>query len=244
MAKAWHYAWQGKSEGPVDAPMMGDLIRAGRVRAETLVWSEGMGEWERADQHFPFAKPLSPEPLAGPPPLGNAAPPLHGAPPHHSAPARSFLEAVQVCFQKYATFRGRASRSEYWFFQLFILLGTLLTSLLEGGMGRDGQVISGLFSLATFLPSLSAAVRRLHDTNHSGWWIGAFYLSLIPVSLVVGFIAASLTPHGSESAILGVVTVALAVLALAYTILILVFLVSRGTPGPNRFDQAASKRIG
>ena len=229
MAKAWHYAWQGKSEGPVDDMAMQDLIRAGRVRAETLVWAEGMAEWEPASRHFGFAPPpLSPPNT--PPPMPHHA--VSGAAPYHGAPARSFPEAVKVCFQKYATFKGRASRSEFWWFQLFILGLSLLGSVLEAGMGHDGQAISGLFALATFLPALSVQVRRLHDTNRSGWWIGGFYLVALPVIFLVTFASVAMGPDqgpGAGLLVLGGVAIA------AYAIAMLVFMVQRGTSGPNRF---------
>lgn len=228
MSESWHYAWRGKSEGPVSAEAMADLIRAGRVRADTLVWREGMANWEAARSHFGFAKSA---PTPPPMPAYAAA---SASVNYQAAPARSFTEAIKVCFQNYATFRGRASRSEYWWFQLFVFLLSGLGSLLEGGMGGDGQALSGLFAIATFLPNLSVSVRRLHDTNRSGWWIGGFYLGLIPAGFVIGIIAAlgEATAPGAGGAFAG----ALLLLGiLAYAIAMIVFMVSRGTPGPNRF---------
>ena len=75
----------------------------------------------------------------------------------------TFQESIRVCFSKYADFNGRAGRSEYWWFILFIVIVSLATSMV-------GSVLSGLFSLGTLLPSIAAATRRLHDTNRSGWW--------------------------------------------------------------------------
>ena len=243
MAKAWHYAWAGKSEGPVEDLAIRDLIRAGRIKADTLVWAEGMADWERADRHFAFA----PQPLAATPPLPPGPPAMpgtarfagagsRGAGVSGAAPARSFGEAVKVCFQNYATFRGRASRSEYWWFFLFCILLGFVGGFLEAAMGRDGAVLSGLASLATFLPSLSVTVRRLHDTGRSGWWIGGFYLALLPVGLGIGLLAAAAeaaggAPDATALGLLGLVSL----LILGYGIAIFVFLCSRGTPGPNRF---------
>ncbi len=232
MAKAWHYAWQGKSEGPVDALAMQDLIRAGRVRAETLVWAEGMAEWEPASRHFGFAPPSSAAAPGTPPPMPRGG---STATPCPAAPTRSFLGAVKVCFQKYATFKGRASRSEFWWFQLFIFLLSLLGSVLEGGMGHDGQALSGLFALATFLPALSVQVRRLHDTNRSGWWIGGFYLVALLVVVVGTAAGVAIAPGQDPSGVLFALG-GLALIAFgAYAIAMLVFMVQRGTPGPNRF---------
>ena len=73
----------------------------------------------------------------------------------------SFTESVKtVLFQKYATFKGRASRSEYWWFALFMFL--------TGIIGLLGEIINGIISLLIFIPSIAVTVRRLHDTNHSG----------------------------------------------------------------------------
>nr|WP_295769502.1 DUF805 domain-containing protein [Rhodoferax sp.] len=83
----------------------------------------------------------------------------------------TFQESVKVCFSKYVDFGGRATRSEYWWFFLFIVLVSLAASLVS-------NMLSGLFSLATLLPSIAAATRRLHDTNRSGWWQ---LIALVPV---------------------------------------------------------------
>lgn len=87
----------------------------------------------------------------------------------------TFQESIKICFAKYADFSGRASRPEYWWFILFIILAGLAISLVS-------QELSGLFTLGTLLPSIAAAARRLHDTNRSGWW------QLIVLVPVVGFI--------------------------------------------------------
>jgi uncharacterized membrane protein YhaH (DUF805 family) len=80
-----------------------------------------------------------------------------------------FVEAIQTCFSKYVTFSGRADRSEYWWFFLFNFLVSLVAELLDYAIGAS--VISTIASLALLLPGIAVAVRRCHDTNHSGWWI-------------------------------------------------------------------------
>lgn len=87
----------------------------------------------------------------------------------------TFQESIQVCFKKYADFTGRASRSEFWWFMLFLFL-------VSAGASMISQVVSGLFSLATLVPSLAAGARRLHDTNRSGW------LQLLWIVPVIGWI--------------------------------------------------------
>lgn len=80
-------------------------------------------------------------------------------------------------FQKYAEFNGRARRSEYWYFTLFNLLITLLLLFIDSEIGSYGILTIGYY-LATIIPSLAVCVRRLHDTNHSGW---SLLIGLVPV---------------------------------------------------------------
>lgn len=86
--------------------------------------------------------------------------------------------------RNYANFQGRAHRTEYWMFVLvnFIVLAVLafLDSMLFGGLSEAGGygVLTGLYSLGILIPGLAVAVRRLHDTGRSGWWL---LVGLIPV---------------------------------------------------------------
>src|SRR5689334_197445 len=75
----------------------------------------------------------------------------------------TFQDAIKTCFSKYADFKGRASRSEYWWFALFV-------SLVYVALFQINPTLTDLFLLATLLPSLAVGTRRLHDTNRSGWW--------------------------------------------------------------------------
>lgn len=94
----------------------------------------------------------------------------------------TFTDSIKVCFGKYATFAGRASRSEYWWFTLFLILASIAVSILDAmlfGFGEnDPSPFSTTFSVATFIPSISVTVRRLHDKNRSGWW---WWLALLPI---------------------------------------------------------------
>lgn len=89
-----------------------------------------------------------------------------------------FQEAVRSVFQKYATISGRAPRSEYWWWFLFVFLSNAVLGAVDGVLfGRGTQFLAGLFSLAVFLPSICVAGRRLHDRDMSAWWL---LLWLIP----------------------------------------------------------------
>lgn len=88
----------------------------------------------------------------------------------------SFADAVKTCFSKYADFSGRARRSEYWFFYLFVFLIVVAGSIVDGIIGTT-PVVQVVAVLAVLLPLLAALVRRLHDTGRSGWWA---LLGLVP----------------------------------------------------------------
>jgi len=110
----------------------------------------------------------------------------------------TFANSVRVVLkQKYADFHGRASRSEFWWFQLFIWVIYAIDATVQAGFNPYGIlpvigfVLIGLFTLATIIPGLAVAARRLHDLNYSGWWVAALYIgSGIPyIGGVVAIIA-------------------------------------------------------
>jgi uncharacterized membrane protein YhaH (DUF805 family) len=85
-----------------------------------------------------------------------------------------FGQAIASGFSNYVRFSGRAARSEYWFWILFIILGGLATQIIDSAIFASHSSVSPLnavFNLLTFLPSLAVGVRRLHDIDRSGWWI-------------------------------------------------------------------------
>jgi uncharacterized membrane protein YhaH (DUF805 family) len=91
------------------------------------------------------------------------------------------VDAAKTCLTKYADFDGRATRTEYWWFFLAVLLGSAVTSLIA-------LRVYMLFSLVTLLPLIAVGARRLHDTNRSGWWQ---LLALVPFGVVVPLILLS-----------------------------------------------------
>ena len=86
----------------------------------------------------------------------------------------NFQTSIKTCFNKFAVFSGRASRSEFWFFVLFGILGGIITSIIDvmilGYPFEENGPINLIFSVALIIPSISVAARRLHDINKSGWW--------------------------------------------------------------------------
>jgi uncharacterized membrane protein YhaH (DUF805 family) len=177
-------------QGPVGPDEIARLIRGGTIRRDTMVWSGGMPEWSPAGQVSDFASLFgqgAPPPRpAGPPPAG---PPMQrtvpGAggyqgqprpgpgPQYHAAPEMGFVGAIKTCFSKYVEFKGRARRPEYWWFILFYVLLLIGLSILDAIITLAGGpgLLSTLASLGLFLPTLAAQVRRLHDTDRSGWWV-------------------------------------------------------------------------
>ena len=89
-----------------------------------------------------------------------------------------YLEVLK----KYAIFTGRARRKEYWLFFLFSLIISIVLMVLDvmiGTFSREGGVglLSSIYSLAVLIPGIAVSVRRLHDTDRSGWWL---LLGLVP----------------------------------------------------------------
>lgn len=88
----------------------------------------------------------------------------------------TFGEAISDGFSKYATFSGRSSRSAYWWWILFYVLVIFGASIIDAA--AKTPVVAALVWLAFFLPNLAVLVRRLHDTDRSGWWA---LIGLIPL---------------------------------------------------------------
>lgn len=134
-----------------------------------------------------------------------------------------FTEAVGTCFAKFADFSGRARRSEYWWWVLFTLFGTFGLAILDAitsGSGDTGPLVA-LFSLVTFIPSISVTARRLHDIDRTGWW------QIWPVPLLI----LTLMAAGVSAALAGLFTL----LAALFLVIYLFWLMMRGTHGDNQF---------
>jgi uncharacterized membrane protein YhaH (DUF805 family) len=91
-----------------------------------------------------------------------------------------FFEAVTSAFSNYFNFSGRARRSEYWYFALFLFVVGIIAALIDFSISRTLDIgpVNSIFTLATIIPSLSVSVRRLHDIGRTGWFL---LLALIPL---------------------------------------------------------------
>ncbi|WP_375396221.1 DUF805 domain-containing protein [uncultured Sphingomonas sp.] len=160
--------------------------------------------------------------------------------------------------RRYADFQGRSRRKEFWLWVLFVILASVVLSALDAAFGLGGEttfdrtntlnsgsaaynfgynfgamtrtgILSGIFSLAILLPNLAVQVRRLHDTDRSGWWL------LLPVGpYLVGAVMIVMAMIAPQAALIiaGAVLVGIGVIC---AIVLLVFLCLPGTSGRNRF---------
>ena len=158
----------------------------------------------------------------------------------------TIMEWMLMPLKRYAEFSGRSRRKEYWMFVLgvFLLYLVLMVLILAVGglagaamqpgavpsmtgmlmsMGVFGLII-GIIWLALLIPSLAVSVRRLHDTDRTGWWILAPYAPMILAMVFAGMQSTTLA-------------LLFNLLSLAGGIALLVFMLLEGTKGPNRFGE-------
>ena len=129
-----------------------------------------------------------------------------------------FGGAIATCLRKYVVFRGRARRPEYWYWLLFqVLLAILALALDAATFDRTWGPFHLAVDLGLFVPTVAVMVRRLHDTDTSGWWV------------VIPLIAIAIPP------IRAIAIPPIAVIALIGWIALFVQTCRRGTAGANRF---------
>ncbi len=146
-------------------------------------------------------------PRAGAPP-GNGYPPPGGG--YTGAAPTAYLQgapvgfggAVRGAFGHILTFRGRASRSAFWWFAALQIIAYLIVGIITNRSSAAGIILDIVVGIPLWLAGLSLTVRRLHDANHTGWW---WWIGLVPI---VGWIV------------------------------LLIFYLMPGTPGPNRYNFA------
>lgn len=137
----------------------------------------------------------------------------------------TFQESVHtVLVKKYATFNGRAARSEFWWFWLASILASIVFGVMGWITGAVAafELMDNLVSLAILIPTLAVTCRRLHDTGRSGWW------QVMPIApaLIAGF------SMGAEIDTLGWIAIVITVILF---IVLIVWLASAGDHGPNQY---------
>ena len=102
----------------------------------------------------------------------------------------TFTDSVSTCLKKYFVFEGRASRSEYWWFQLIVTPSYFISTFIENEVS---YIFLGI-TLFTLIPAISAGVRRLHDTNRSGFFLLISFIPFIGGLILLFF----LIPEGTK----------------------------------------------
>lgn len=246
--RVWYYAANNEKIGPLQKEDLEKLVSSGVIVPETLVWAEGMKCWALAKIHFNFlaAQPpeLSLEQTVVQPTLPQLSPPFSTEVAAQSgvndnlgndglyigSPSRGFVDAISICLKKYATFTGRASRSEYWYFILFTVLVGLVSAALDSILYRteEYEPINAIASLVILLPTLAVSCRRLHDVNRSGWWIGAFWIAWLVIVLI-------LLVSDPNRSLAELIYVLFGLGALVYAVIVLIFFCSKGNLKKNQF---------
>jgi uncharacterized membrane protein YhaH (DUF805 family) len=150
--------------------------------------------------------------------------------------AMPFGDAIGEGFFNYANFRDRAARAEYWWWVLFSTVVLVIAAILDFLIFRGWSVgpFYLVFGLAAFLPGLSVTVRRLHDSNRSGWWIMLPIVATV-LFLIGSFVAVENNPLDPLSGP-GLIYAGLpAILVIGTSILLLVWMLFGSTPGNNRY---------
>jgi uncharacterized membrane protein YhaH (DUF805 family) len=158
------------------------------------------------------------------------------------------MDWMLMPLKRYAEFSGRSRRMEFWMWVLFTVIVGFVLGLIDGLLGLKSAtpsglapggagmaamssvgILGGIWSLGTLIPSIAVGVRRLHDTDRSGWWIllplGPYLLGI--VLLIMGAVSGSLAMAGVAGVLM--------LIGLVCAIVLLVFYCLPGTPGPNKY---------
>lgn len=192
-----------RQSGPLE---LNELLGNG-LTPQSYVWNETMSNWLPAMQVPEVAAMLNTQQF---PPMSV-----------NNAKEVGFTDALRICFKKYATFTGRARRSEYWWFGLWYFIFSVFTC--------------GLATIVFLIPLASVTVRRLHDTGRSGWWWGvaALFNTIYYVIYYINLFSA-ISDYGIPPA-LSVFDIAYYIVSLVYGIVIFVFLVQDSHAGVNKY---------
>ncbi len=171
----WYYSVGSDRKGPVDENAMQALIGADVVHSETLIWSDGMADWEPAYRHIKGLVPPAP---------GAAGTTRRTSP---RSGGRNYAEPIGMggafskAFKNFVNFRGRASRGEFWWFMLASILIGIVFSIIDASLFDPvyspmfdamvaPTVLGAAWNLVVLFPTLAVSARRLHDIGKSGWW--------------------------------------------------------------------------
>ena len=114
----------------------------------------------------------------------------------------NFTQAITTCMGKYGTFSGRASRSEYWWFYLFLVMISWGSIIVSGTMFSPNdlmfEILPNIVSLVFIVPALAASSRRLHDIGKSGWWQLLWIIPIIGWILLIVWLATNTKPEGDK----------------------------------------------
>lgn len=110
-----------------------------------------------------------------------------------------YLEVLK----KYAVFSGRARRKEYWFFVLFNIIISIVLAVIDGVTGSFSSeagmgLLGGIYTLAVLIPGIAVSVRRLHDTERSGWWLLIALVPLIGAIVLLVFMVQDSKPGQNQ----------------------------------------------
>ena len=109
---------------------------------------------------------------------------------------RNAVNWYLAVLKNYVGFSGRARRQEYWMYFLFNVIAIVVLAVVDAVVGTSLLVL--LYELAVLLPTLAVTVRRLHDTNRSGWWILLGIIPLIGTIILIVFNASDGTPGENQ----------------------------------------------
>ena len=157
----------------------------------------------------------------------------------------TFRQSIIACLRKVCTFSGRASRSEYWWFFLFCMLGGAISGALEGfinGITRTPNgpsLISGAFNLATFIPGIAVGFRRMHDTGRSGLYLFYPLIAILGLLTFIGLFGPDeMGPSGEfilPDGIVGAIIIVAGTIIALSPFIVIWWLTRPSQPGQNQY---------
>jgi uncharacterized membrane protein YhaH (DUF805 family) len=148
-----------------------------------------------------------------------------------------FPEAIKRGFNNYLIFSGRATRAEFWWWQLFNVVAQIVASIVDAAAGLPG-ILGALSGLALLIPSISLATRRLHDINKSGWW-QLLWLAPVAIGLIIALVFWIADLH--NWGFYGTAIAILIVFTLIVVVLLIYWYVRQGDDGSNKYGQDPRK---